>query len=112
MLVAEEQLMEIDVLSKRNDIAGVVLMKHSTRCSISSMALNRLERSWNLPSEKAPVYLLDLLQFRSLSDKLAEMYGVRHESPQVLIIKDGKCIYNASHSNISAADIAAAMPDK
>ena len=69
------------------------------------MALNRLESYWDLESTQAiPVYL-DLIQYRNLSDKLASDLGVRHESPQVLLVKNGKCIYTASHSQIDVEDI-------
>jgi bacillithiol system protein YtxJ len=103
-LTAEKQLEEIDKLSYTSEIKGILLFKHSTRCSISSMALNRLERSLKV-SDSLPIYLLDLLDYRSVSQYIAERYGVMHKSPQVLIIKNGKCIYDASHSDINAADI-------
>lgn len=109
MLIAEEQLMYIDALSHSNDIDAIVVMKHSTRCSISSMALSRLERSWNVSEKKVPTYFLDILKHRDLSNKLAETYNLQHESPQILVIKNGKCIYSATHSEISAPDISAAI---
>lgn len=105
MLITEEQLVELDLFSKISDIDAIVIMKHSTRCSISSMALSRLERSWSSPDKKVPVYLLDILKYRHLSDKLSKMYSIQHESPQVLVIKNGKCIYSSSHSDISAQEI-------
>jgi monothiol bacilliredoxin len=109
MLIAEEQLMEIDLLSEQNGTAAVVILKHSTRCGISSMALSRLERSWSLPAGKVPVYFLDLLKYRELSAEIAVKYGVEHQSPQILVIKKGKCIYSASHSEISVPDIESAI---
>ncbi len=104
-LIAEDQLEEINQRSFDPLIKGVLLFKHSTRCSISSMILSRLERNWDLASDLFPTYFLDLLKHQSLSNKIAGMYNVRHESPQVLVIKNGKCIYTASHSDISFADI-------
>ena len=108
-LIAEEQLMEISLLSEQSTIQAVVIFKHSTRCSVSSLALNRLERTWNQADNNIPAYFLDLIKFRNISDKIAEKYAVRHESPQILVIKNGKCIYNASHANISLPDIRAAI---
>jgi bacillithiol system protein YtxJ len=108
-LIAEEQLMEINLLSEHNDTKAVVIFKHSTRCSVSSVALNRLERFWNQTDDSIPTYFLDLIKFRNLSDRIADKYGVRHESPQILVIKNGKCVYNASHANISAPDILEAI---
>lgn len=80
-----------------------VIFKHSTRCSISSMALQRLNRS-ECPKE-ADFYLLDLIQHRAISNAIAEQYDVYHESPQVLVIRNGECIYDESHNGISMDDI-------
>jgi bacillithiol system protein YtxJ len=79
-----------------------VVLKHSTRCSISSLAKSRLEKQ--MSSEDA-FYLLDLLQYRSVSNIIAADLGVTHESPQVLIIKNGQCIYHASHSEIAYDEV-------
>jgi bacillithiol system protein YtxJ len=106
-LITEEQLTQINSLSQQKDIAAVVIFKHSTRCSISSMALNRLERSWNLHEQSVPAYYLDLLNYRGISNKIEKLYGITHQSPQILVIKNEKCIYSVSHSEISAAAIAA-----
>ena len=104
-LIAEQQLMDVNLLSEQSFVKAVVLFKHSTRCATSSMALNRLERSWKLSDKEVPTYFLDLLKFRDVSDKIADIYGIPHASPQVLIIKNGKCIYTSSHTDISTADI-------
>lgn len=108
-LTSETQLEEINQKSFGTQIKGILLFKHSTRCSISSMALSRLERSWKFSNDIVPAFNLDLLQHPSVSSKIAELFNVRHESPQVLIIKNGKCIYNVSHSAITAADIESAL---
>jgi bacillithiol system protein YtxJ len=76
----------------------VAFFKHSTRCSISSMAKDRLENTWNL-EEVVPVYL-DLIAYRDVSNLMAQKLNVPHESPQLLLVKNGKCIYHASHSDI------------
>jgi len=82
-----------------------VLFKHSTRCSISSMALNRLERNWAGNEEKITPYYLDLIAFREVSNFIAQHSGVQHESPQAIAVKNGEVIYHASHNGISLADI-------
>jgi bacillithiol system protein YtxJ len=82
----------------------VLLFKHSTRCSISSMALNRLESKWK-DQENISAYYLDLLNHRDVSNEIASMFQVEHASPQVLLIKNGVCIYHNSHSGISASEI-------
>jgi bacillithiol system protein YtxJ len=80
----------------------VVIFKHSTRCPVSAMALDRLQREWN-SAEMTQVnsYFLDLISFRSISDKIAESFQVRHESPQLLVINNGVCTYNESHYAIN-----------
>jgi len=101
------QLDEIVELSVNADNKAVAIFKHSTRCSISSMALNRLTRSWDITSETLPIYFLDLISYRNISNEIADRFDVEHESPQLLIIKNGKCVYHASHSAIDVDDIKA-----
>jgi bacillithiol system protein YtxJ len=82
-----------------------MIFKHSTRCSISSLALNRIENVKNQETIIKSCYFLDLLSYRDISNKIATDFNVIHASPQILIIKNGKCIYNTSHSNINWANI-------
>jgi len=94
-----EQLMEIDEKSKDK---VQVLFKHSTRCSVSSFAKRILTSEYSDEvKQKADVYYLDLIAFREISNAISSKYGVIHESPQILVIKEGKCIFNASHSDVS-----------
>jgi bacillithiol system protein YtxJ len=93
-----------DLIEASND-RPVLLFKHSTRCSISAMALHRFEHEWDLDNEKCSIYLLDLLNFRGFSNKTAELTGIRHESPQVIVWSKGEVIYHDSHSGISAKSI-------
>ena len=81
-----------------------VIFKHSTRCSISTMAKNRLERA-EVPTNVAFNYL-DLIEHRNVSNKIADDYNVEHASPQVLIIKNGDCVYDESHNAINMEEIA------
>jgi bacillithiol system protein YtxJ len=97
----EAQLLEMKELSGSLSKGSVIIFKHSTRCSISILAKGRLERKWNLDPLKYPVYYVDVLNFKAISNKIAEQYLIEHQSPQLLIIKDGKCVYNASQSAIS-----------
>ena len=75
-----------------------VIFKHSTTCSISKMALDRFERA--TAPETIDFYYLDLLSYRSISNSIAETFQVHHESPQVILIKNGECIYDESHYGI------------
>ena len=75
-----------------------VIFKHSTTCSISKMALDRFERA--TAPENVDFHYLDLLKHRPISAAIAEKFQVFHESPQVLLIKQGECIYDESHYGI------------
>lgn len=83
----------------------VLLFKHSTRCGISSMALNSFEAGWDSGSELCDIYLLDLLNHRDVSNGIAEITGVMHQSPQVIVLKGDEIVYDASHSSIDARKI-------
>ena len=95
------QLSEVEALSNEKP---VVIFKHSTRCSISRMALKQFEKEFDLLDKITP-YFLDLLEHRSISNEIAERFGVMHQSPQLIVVKNGNAIYNASHSDIDAEDL-------
>lgn len=99
-LKSEAQIKEI---IEKSQTKPQVIFKHSTRCSISSMAKGRLERA--IQPENADFYFLDLIANRSISNKIASAFNVYHESPQILIIKNGQCSYDESHGAISMAEI-------
>jgi bacillithiol system protein YtxJ len=83
-----------------------LIFKHSTRCSVSSMAKRRFELDWEVLPADTSLYFLDLISYRDISAEIAETFQVHHESPQILLIKDGDCILDASHSDISADEVA------
>lgn len=100
---------DLHSLSQLDDIASstqpVLILKHSTRCSISIMAKGRLERAWKADSQVLTPYYLDLLAHREISNEIAKRFQIQHESPQVLLISGGACIYSASHQDIQYDDI-------
>ncbi len=83
----------------------VLIFKHSTRCSISRMVKKTFEEDAEVLST-VPTYYLDLLEYRSISDQIATDFSITHQSPQVLLVQNGTCIYSASHEAIDAAEIA------
>lgn len=99
-----KQSADIETIIERSKEKPVVIFKHSTSCSISATALGRFERKWNAEAN-ADVFLLDLLQYRDLSSQIAQEFGVRHQSPQILVIKNGESIYDESHFGISAETV-------
>ena len=99
-LTDEEQLQEI---KEKSHTRPQLIFKHSTRCSISSMAKNRLDRSSR--PDGLDFYFLDLIKYRHISNKISREFNVYHASPQVLIIKDGESVYDESHSAIDMQEI-------
>lgn len=97
-----EHLNEISSLSAE---VPCLIFKHSTRCSISTIAKHRLENNWHFSDQDIQAYYLDLLAFRAISNEVAERFSVSHESPQVLLIHEGECIYDASHLDIKVDEL-------
>ncbi|WP_211356781.1 bacillithiol system redox-active protein YtxJ [Phaeodactylibacter luteus] len=100
---------KLAAIKRHSEDTPCVIFKHSTRCSISALAKNRLDKGWKLPESDVLPYFLDLIAYRDLSNAIALEYGVRHESPQVLVIREGRCVYEASHMGISAEQIEEAV---
>ena len=81
-----------------------LIFKHSTRCSISMMVKKRFELDWDKLPGDLPIYFLDLIKYRELSAKIASDFQVHHESPQLLLIKNGECILDLSHGEVSVEE--------
>lgn len=83
-----------------------IFFKHSTRCIISKMVLKNFEESWSALPSNVDTHFLDLLQYREISNGLSAQLHVKHESPQVIVVRNGKAIYHASHDSINTTDVA------
>ena len=92
---------QLDQIKEESKTQPVMIYKHSTRCGISSMAMDRLERSWDEEAQKIKAYYLDLIRYREVSNQVAETFKVYHQSPQVILVKDGDAVYDDSHMSIS-----------
>ena len=97
-----EQFDEIDEISQTKP---VVLFKHSTRCIISRTVLKQFDADFNFSEDKLDWYVLDLLNHRDLSNEIASRYNVVHQSPQIVVIRNGKAVFNESHDSISVDDL-------
>lgn len=94
-----------DILGKSlADGSTALIFKHSTRCSVSATAKSRLEISAG-ELIQAACYYLDIFDFRDVSDYIEEKLGIRHESPQLIVIKNGRAILHRSHFSISPDEI-------
>ncbi len=100
---------QIENSSQINEIKQkplALIFKHSTRCSISSVALDRLEKNWkDEEMQLLSPYFLDLLRFRELSNQIAREFNIEHQSPQVIVLQNGKVLYHNSHFGISYEEI-------
>jgi len=96
---------DVESIIERSKSVPCLILKHSTRCPISSMAMRRLEGGWDISEEDVETYYLDLIAHRDVSNYIATEFGVRHESPQALLIKDGTCVHHASHLDISVESL-------
>lgn len=96
---------QLDEITALSDNKPAVIFKHSTRCSISRFALKQFEKEFAL-EDKVDAYFLDLLEHRDISNEIASRFNVYHQSPQLLLIKNGKSVYDVSHSDIDAKELA------
>ena len=93
---------QLDAVISGSNLKPILIFKHSTRCGVSRMALKNFEREYDLEEEDIDLYFLDLLNFRALSNEISEKLNIYHQSPQVLVVKNGEVIYHDSHYSISA----------
>ncbi len=101
------ELKQLEEITEESYTKPVVIFKHSTRCSISRMALKNFEREFgeeNL-AEKISPHFLDLLNYRDISNEIAQKFHVIHQSPQIILLKEGKAVFDTSHSEIDAAEL-------
>lgn len=102
---ALNSLDQLEEINKRSFEKKQAIFKHSTRCSISSMVKTRVERDYDIADDQLDIFYLDLIALRDISNAIADKWNIRHESPQVIIIENGKAIHDSSHTNISVEQI-------
>jgi len=100
---------QLNAIITKSKTKTVAIFKHSTRCGISRMALKDFEREFDFPKNTIALYFLDLLKYRELSKEISAKFDVPHQSPQILVIKQGKVIYTDSHYSISIATLKEAL---
>ncbi|WP_338410039.1 bacillithiol system redox-active protein YtxJ [uncultured Flavobacterium sp.] len=96
---------QFDKIDETSHVKPVVLFKHSTRCSISRFALKRFDAEFNYTDDQIEWYLLDLLSYRDVSNEIAYRYNITHQSPQILVIRNGKAVFSSTHDVIAAEDL-------
>ncbi|HET8753289.1 MAG TPA: bacillithiol system redox-active protein YtxJ [Salinimicrobium sp.] len=115
--VAKEEIVEVpwnqlndirqlDTILEESKHQPVAIFKHSTRCGISNMVLKSFRREYEPDAMgETKLYFLDLLSNREISNEVANRFKVQHESPQLIILKDGEVVYHASHQGIKASSL-------
>ena len=114
--IAKEEIVEVPwhVLAKMDQLDEIVeeskskpvaIFKHSTRCGISRGVLKLFEKNYNLTDNQLKLYFLDLLQNRDISNEIAARFKVQHESPQIIVIKNGAVVHHDSHHSIEASHL-------
>lgn len=99
------EIKQLDDIVAESVQTPVIIFKHSTRCGISRMALKGFEGNYSIGEEQAKPYYLDLLNHRDISNEIANRFGIMHQSPQVIVIKNGVAVYNESHGDIDANEV-------
>lgn len=99
-----ENVEELNEIIKASFAKPQLIFKHSTRCIISKMALKNFEADFLL-EEVMETYYLDLITHRAVSNKITDHFNITHQSPQIVLIKNGEAIYNASHEGIDAGNL-------
>ena len=97
-------LVQLNEIVQESNEKPVLIFKHSTRCIVSRTSLKQFENKYDL-EDKVDAYFLDLLEHRDISNEIASRFGVHHQSPQLLLIKEGKSVYDVSHSDIDAMEL-------
>ena len=99
------ELQQLDHIEKKSNSKTQVIFKYSTRCGISRMVMNQFIEAYDLTEKDIDLYYLDLLSYRQVSDEVAYKFQVIHESPQILVIKNGVTVTNASHGGVNDVDL-------
>ena len=94
-------IQQIQDIIKKSNVKTQAIFKHSTRCGISRMVMNQFIDLYNLTEDDLDLYYLDLLSYRAISDEVGVTFMVMHESPQLIVIKNGKAVMHASHGAIN-----------
>lgn len=90
-----------------SDSKALLIFKHSTRCPISAAAYRQVENYLNgQPNEQVDYALIDVIANRPVSNEAADTLGVKHESPQVILVRQGKPVWHTSHSLITTDELA------
>ena len=98
-------IQQLGHIEEKSKTKTQVIFKHSTRCGISRMVINQFVNNYNLTEKDLDLYYLDLLDFRDVSNEIGYKFQVIHQSPQLLVIKNGVVVAHDSHGAINGIDL-------
>ena len=93
---------QLETIIEESKDKPVIIFKHSTRCGISRMVLRQFEKNFNIENDNVKLFLLDLISYREVSNEIAIQFQVMHQSPQLIILRNGKTVHHSSHDSIDA----------
>lgn len=99
-------LKQLNHIEKKSSAKTQVIFKHSTRCGISRMVMKQFIDTYNFTEKDLDLYYLDILNHRDVSNEVGYKFQVIHESPQLLVIKNGVVLVHASHGAINSVNLA------
>lgn len=99
--IALESMDQLDTIVEKSKTRPQAIFKHSTRCGVSRMVIAQFKKEYSLTDEQLDLYYLDLIAHRDISNEIANRFGVVHESPQLVVIKNGIVVKYASHGGIT-----------
>jgi bacillithiol system protein YtxJ len=103
--IALNSITQLDEIAEKSKGKTQLIFKHSTRCGISRMVMNQFVSAYDVDSN-ADLYYLDLLNYRDVSNEVGYKFQVMHQSPQLLVMRNGVVVAHASHGGINEMDLA------
>lgn len=95
---------QLDSIEQESKSVPVLIFKYSTRCNLSTFMLKKFEKKFDYEEGSVKPYFLDIRAFRNISDEIAIRYGIAHQSPQIILLKDRRAVYYANHEHIKFED--------
>lgn len=92
---------QLDKIVEDSKAKPVAIYKHSTTCGISRMVLRQIESTYDIDANQMDIYYLDLKTYREVSNEIAARFQVIHQSPQMIVIKNGTAVYDDSHGGVN-----------